>query len=58
MGKLLLTKASLAAAEKRVKECINHICEAQVGARLKAVKEMLKCLYTLQTSMLHKLLDT
>ena len=34
MGKLLLTKASLAAAEKRVGECINHICEAQVGARL------------------------
>ena len=31
MGRLLLTQASLAAAEKRVGDCITHVCEALVS---------------------------
>ena len=31
MGRLVLTKASLAAAEKRVSDCIAHVCEALVS---------------------------
>ena len=31
MAGVLMTQAALAAAEKRVDECIRCICEAQVG---------------------------
>ena len=35
MGRVLLVKASLAASEKRVGECIDNICEAQVSTTRK-----------------------
>ena len=37
MGRVLLVKATLAASEKRVGECIDNICEAQVSATHKKV---------------------
>ena len=37
MGRVLLVKATLAASEKRVGECIDNICEAQVSTTSKKV---------------------